>query len=229
MPSPGKTLWLPTAEPGDNLPYGVDISSVLAADNDTVASMTLALAPSGAGEMQIGAFLLIGGVVTFALSGGQPGRAYRGALTVTGAGPHVWEWIVHICVSIDGSVMNSPPPPSQDYGPVVSWNSGIGPYIVPASLAGPPATGLILTSPPLLIAAQTNVIASAPPGTSAILPTGVVGTIFVQDADQVNGAPIYPPVGAQINALGVNVPFVVGPGQRINFSTSSPSTQWWAA
>jgi len=51
----------------------------------------------------------------------------------------------------------------------------------------------------------------------------------VQDADLVNNAPILPPVGAQINALGVNQPFViVAGGGGVAFSTNSASTQWWA-
>jgi hypothetical protein len=53
----------------------------------------------------------------------------------------------------------------------------------------------------------------------------------VQNADPVNNAPIYPPPGAsgQINALGVNQPFViVAGGGGVAFSTNSASTQWWA-
>ena len=81
----------------------------------------------------------------------------------------------------------------------------------------------------LALAALVNVVASAPAGTGFILPTLLsAGTVVVQDVDS-NNATVYPPVGAQINALGTNFPFVVGAnGGRISFSTASPSTQWYA-
>jgi hypothetical protein len=82
----------------------------------------------------------------------------------------------------------------------------------------------------LLLPAFTNIIATATPPTGFIL-NGALGSanIVVQDDDPTNSAPIWPPVGAQINALGTNVAFDVGSGgQRITFSTNSAATQWYA-
>ena len=82
----------------------------------------------------------------------------------------------------------------------------------------------------LQLDAWVNVIASAPANTGFVLQTDIsAGTVVVQNMDAVNNATVYPPVGAQINGLGTNVPFVIGSnGARISFSTSSPSTQWYA-
>ena len=82
----------------------------------------------------------------------------------------------------------------------------------------------------LPLTALVNVVTSAPSGTGFILSLlGGEGTVVVQNMDNADNAPVYPPVGAQINALGTNVPFVVGSaGGRISFSTAAAGTQWYA-
>ncbi len=223
--------WWPPALPGANLDY-TDFLYAVQARGDAAASALLAIEPSGMGERVALSLSVDGYVLTAQFTGGVPGRVYRYQITIIGVSGRIWQYAVKQLVSCADAlppVYPLPPAPVPGYGTPVTWTNNELPYIFPQQLAGPPATGLVLTAPSLLIAAQTNVIARAPPGTSAILPTGVVGTIFVQDADLVNNAPILPPVGAQINALGVNQPFViVAGGGGVAFSTNSASTQWWA-
>jgi hypothetical protein len=123
-------------------------------------------------------------------------------------------------------------PLSDGFGIITMWSSGQTPFIFGLGLI-PVATDLIgigtNQATALLLSAQTNIITSAPASTGFILPSGVIGTIFIQDMDQVNNATIYPPVGAQINALGANVPFIIGAGGgRISFVTNASTTQWVA-
>lgn len=82
----------------------------------------------------------------------------------------------------------------------------------------------------LPLPAFTNIIASVPAGTGFILNGNIgEGDVAVQNRDPSNNAPIYPPFGAQIEALGTNIPFNVGArGQRITFSTNAAATQWYA-
>lgn len=91
------------------------------------------------------------------------------------------------------------------------------------------AGGTGQTTAPALFG-YVNVCASAAGTGGHVLPaTGFVsGTFKAQNQDAANGWKIWPPPGAQINTLGENVPYVVGPGQRIEFSTDSPATQWYA-
>ena len=92
------------------------------------------------------------------------------------------------------------------------------------------ATGIVGGATPTPLTANTNIISSAPPGTGFILSgTTATGNVIIQNDDATNNALIYPPAGAQINALGTNAPFSMGSlGSRITFSTNSPTTQWWA-
>jgi hypothetical protein len=225
----GSEWWWPSPLPGADLDYSFPVGGEL--NGDSVVTIALSLAPSGTGEMQALDLSLTGELIVVQLTGGQPGRLYRAQLVVTGASGRVWQFIINILVSKAAEVLwPMPPAPVPGFGTAINWISGatvFGPAIAAV------ATGLVLTGTnqatafPLL--AQTNIVAAAPSSTGGILPGTIVsGTIVVQD-DDANNAAIYPPVGAQINALGVNVPFIVNAnGGRINFSTQSPTTQWWA-
>ena len=84
--------------------------------------------------------------------------------------------------------------------------------------------------------AQTNIFVSAPSGLagaalSSGVPAGVSGvTVVVQNFDPLYSLPIWPPgPSGQINALGVNVPFFVGPnGSKISFTAAPPADQYYA-
>ena len=241
LPPPGRTLvygssgvpylqW-PVAEPDDNLDYSLDLASVLSEQSDTAVTISVSASPSGAGELLITQLYADGDLVVVWLQGGVASRVYKVRVDVTTINGREYSLIAKLAVSDDTAVPPVPLPPSPGFGAAITWTPGavvVGPF----SLV---ATGLIGTgtnqATAMPFAALTNVIASAPVGAGFILPTFVVlGTIVVQNDDQTNNAAIYPPVGARINALAVNQPFYVGSTDgRINFSTNSPSTQWYAA
>jgi len=241
LPPPGRTLvygssaspylqW-PLAEPDDDLDYGVNLASILSSQSDTAVTIAVSASPSGAGELMLPQLYADGDLVVVWLSGGVPSRVYQVRVDVMTVNGREYSIIPKLAISADTAVLPVPLPPSPGFGTTITWTSGavvVGPF----SLV---ATGLIATgtnqATALLLQAITNVISSAPSGTGARLPVSVVsGTIIVQNDDQSNNATIYPPLGAQINALGVNQPFIVGSTDgRINFSTNSPTTQWYAA
>jgi hypothetical protein len=82
-----------------------------------------------------------------------------------------------------------------------------------------------------LINKQYVVTQSAPAGTAFVLPTAaqvnLLAPISFKNADPVNNATVYPPVGGQINNLGVNQPRVVGSGNTVVFIPGSTTGQWW--
>ena len=223
--------WWPPALPGADLDY-TDFLYAVQAQGDTVATATLAIEPSGTGERQAIDFGINGYELTAQFTGGVPGRVYRNQITITGVSGRVWQWVISQIVSPSAAlppVYPLPPAPAPGFGTAITWSSGatvFGPAIAAV------ATGIVGTgtnqATAFPLAAAVNFVASAPSGTGVVLPSIVSGTIVVQDDDASHVAAVYPPIGAQINALGENVPLLVGVGQRISFSTQSSSTQWWA-
>jgi hypothetical protein len=76
--------------------------------------------------------------------------------------------------------------------------------------------------------ALTSIFSEVPAGAGGILVATSNGNLVVVNTTASLLA-IYPNVGAQINALGVDQPFYVNPGARIVFSTQDYTTQWTAA
>ena len=225
-------LWWPSPLPTTNLDYGLNVGAEVAASSDSIYSVSLAIEPSGAGELQVLDLGVNGEIVVAQLTGGQPGRCYTILITTTGVSGRIWVSTVNLVVNDAGAL---PPPPAEPpvpgYGTAITWSAGVtmfGPAI--ASVAtNLVATGYTQTTATPLPAA-TNVISSAPPTSGFILPVGITsGTIVVQNDDPTNTVNIWPPVSAAINDLALNAPYVVGPaGARISFTTNSPSTQWYA-
>ncbi|MDR3534930.1 MAG: hypothetical protein P4L71_00395 [Acetobacteraceae bacterium] len=200
------------------------------AGSEEIISVALDLFPSGAGERSAVDMSVSGTTITVQLSGGMGRRTYQNRFTATGVTGRVWQWVVlqHV---LDPAFSPYAPPPSETFGTPLTWSSGVsmfGTGIVSV------ATGLVAAgttqATALPMAAATNIFASAPEGTGAILPDTVTsGTIIVQNNDATNALQIYPPSGASINALTSNAPFVIAAnGGRISFSTSAPASQWYA-
>jgi hypothetical protein len=218
----------PPAQPGCDLDYSIDVTALLADVGDILAAISLAIAPSGSGELAALDLAVNGSVITAQFGGGVAGRVYRIAVTAMGASGRVWTW--HFGLTVGRPSELCPPPPNPGFGMPITFCTG-----VPVFGSTSVATGLVgtgtnqATALPLL--AQTNIIASVPSGSGFILPAVgfASGTVIVQNRDPADAAPIYPPAGAQIEDLGVNVPFIVGAdGSRISFTTQSPQTQWYA-
>jgi hypothetical protein len=84
----------------------------------------------------------------------------------------------------------------------------------------------------LLLTAQNVVIATATANGGFRLPSAsdisILAPITVRNKDLVNDATIYPPVGGQIDSIGVNNPVAVGTGGQITFLPGTTAGQWWA-
>ncbi len=229
----GPPFWWPEALPGTDLDYGANVCGALCAAGDKIARATVAIEPSGTLEMQALDLQVGEDLLLVELAGGQPGRVYTNLITLTGTSGRVWATTVRVRVGLGGALRwETPPAPVPGYGAPIIWT----PEAVMIGLAfSQVMTGLVglgtnqATALPIL--ALVNEIASVPAGTGFVLQATdfVSGTVVVQNDDPANDAPVYPPVGAVINALGVNAPLMVphGGGRR-SFSTASPSTYWFA-
>lgn len=227
---PLSALWWPSALPGTNRVYSFDLDDAAQVD-DAPAIAAFAISPSGDGELQATDLSVVGYQLLVQLTGGQPGREYHTAVTVTGLSGRIYQYEISILVSDSLLIAPpcAPPPPVPGFGTVISWTSGatvLGPAIA-AVQAGLTGTGTNQATA-LLLTAQTNVASSVPTGTGFILSGEIIsGTIVFQNDDTANTAAVYPPLGARINGLAVNAPFIVGFfGARISFSTQSATTQW---
>ncbi len=225
-------LWWPEALPTSQLDYGALACQELRAAGDVPAAVSLQIMPSGTGELQALDLGVSGDLVIAALTGGQPGRVYETLITVTGESGRVWPTTVFLRIGLAGALpWEIPPAPAPGYGTPINWTRS---QVVFGSNFVNVATGLVGTgtnqATATSLGAFVNEIASCPAGAGFILTSTdfVSGTITVQNDDPVNDAAIYPPVGAVINGLGVNLPFYVpAGGGRIDFSTDSPTTFWF--
>jgi hypothetical protein len=81
---PYRTLFeWPLTQPGDDLDYSLDMTVPLNDAADSIASASLAISPSGDGEMQALDLTVNGSVITAQLSGGVAGRNSDGGVTWT--------------------------------------------------------------------------------------------------------------------------------------------------
>jgi hypothetical protein len=219
-------LWFPARLPSALLSYALDIACAVNTATDVVASATVAVAPSGTGELTLSAFTGSGYELIVTPTGGQPGRVYRYLFLATMTNGNVYEFLVQ------QETRKSLPSDFPQVAPVAGYGAPMscttfGPALLEAT--GLVAQGTGQTSA-LLLPAYFNEIASASPGGFVLNPFTPDGrTVVVQDDDPTNNAQVWPPLGAQINALGVNEPFIVGSlGGRINFTPSAGATQWIA-
>lgn len=119
---PNSALWWPSPLPGANLAYTFSLSEIQAA-GDTVSGASLAIAPSGLGELQVSSIAVASFVLTAHLSGGQPGRSYRCQILITGSSGRIWEYVINLVVSDEAAVQPpvNPPPPVPGFGTPATW------------------------------------------------------------------------------------------------------------
>jgi hypothetical protein len=153
----------------DSLAYSIDVSCALAS-GEAISSAEVALAPSGAGEMQISGLSVAGTIITFLPTGGVPGRAYVYELLVTTNEGNTYTFLID--QSVNFAIANYPIPaaPSAGFGaevictnpsPIVSP----GPAYITA-LGTNQATAAVLT-------AQTSIINAGAAGTGVRLPASL--------------------------------------------------------
>ena len=229
--SPASYLQWPTAAPDDNLDYGLNLARILSSQGDAVVQISASAAPSGIGELSIPQVYAVEDLVVVWLGGGVPSRVYQVRVDVLTTDGREYSIISKLVISGDTLVPPAPSPPSAGFGAPTTWSSG-GIIIGPPSIVATDLVGVGTNQATALpLQAFVNIVSSAPTGTGFILPANAGSGVFVvQIDDPTNNGTVYPPVGGQINSLGVNAPFIIGSmGGRINFSTNSPATQWYAA
>lgn len=227
-------MWWPAALTSANLDYLAPIPCPVGTSRGlVVARASLCISPSGDGELAVLDLRANAQEVVAQLTGGAPGRVYRSLIIVTYDDAQVQPFIVSMRVALGGVLpWEVPPPPVAAYGTPIVWTPEAVVFGTPllSVLSGLIATGTDVSTA-LLLRAWTNLVSSAPPGTSVLLPVdGIVsGTVVVQNDDPVNNLAVRPPPGAQINRLAVDAPFYVSAmGGRISFSTNDPTTLWGA-
>lgn len=116
------SLRWPMAEPDEALDYSLDVSALLSDVGDTIASASLAVSPSGAGELAASDLTVAGGIITGWLSGGVAGRRYTARIEAV-TGTRTFEWLVGL--RIDPALATYPlaAAPSSGFGTVLTWNA----------------------------------------------------------------------------------------------------------
>ena len=117
-------LWWPTAEPADDLDYYADATAPLA--GDTIISASLAIQPSGTGEMQPADLSVVGSVIGVWLAGGVPGRTYTAQIVARTEVGRTFVWLIGIVCDPLLASFPIPTAPSPGFGPAVTWNNGGG-------------------------------------------------------------------------------------------------------
>lgn len=114
-------LQWPMAEPASALDYYLDVSAVLLDPTDTLQMVSIAVAPSGAGQLSVTTVGVTGSVISLWLSGGVAGRAYVIAVTATTAGGRTFEWLVGLRIDSATATFPLTAPPSAGFGAAATW------------------------------------------------------------------------------------------------------------
>ena len=116
-------FWWPAIGFAADLSYTYDTGpGYLNVLNDSPASASLAIMPSGAGELQAADLTFVGTVAATQFTGGVPGRTYTCSLLVTGVSGRIWQFFGFIAVQIiSPGGYPPPPPPMPGYGTAITW------------------------------------------------------------------------------------------------------------
>jgi hypothetical protein len=118
-------LFWPTAQLGADLDYTFDTAPDLIPIQDSIASVSVSVQPSGTGELQIDTVAISEFKITTTLSGGVAGRLYFVQLVVTTTSnpPRVFPYLIGLQISPLLFVAPFVPPESPFFGaPVVAAN-----------------------------------------------------------------------------------------------------------
>jgi hypothetical protein len=120
VPVGPQLLRWPMAEAGSNLDYSLNMALLLTDAEDTIASASFAISPSGTGEMQVTALSIDDTMITAQLAGGVPGRPYVTKFDVVSAATPPRTFQILVAITIDHNpattVFPLPEPPSAGYG-----------------------------------------------------------------------------------------------------------------
>jgi hypothetical protein len=107
--------------PDGSLDYTIAIDCVIDPRVDLIASLTLACAPSGTGEMQISDLIVRGDTLAFTATGGQPGRRHTLKYVVTMTDGRVFPFVRRQNVTPVLPTDQAQAIPSQDFGAALTW------------------------------------------------------------------------------------------------------------
>jgi hypothetical protein len=217
-----KPTWWASKAPLEYLTWAETITPYVD-PTEEIQSVSASIAPSGSGEMTATAISIFGQTLSLTLQGGQPRRVYVVQFVVTMTSGAVYQLTVNIGVRAVLPTDQPQIPPVPGFGTAITWSTG-GVVNVASGLV---ATGTNQATA-LPLPALTSIFSEVPAGAGGILVATSNGNLVVVNTTASLLA-IYPNVGAQINALGVDQPFYVNPGARIVFSTQDYTTQWTAA
>jgi hypothetical protein len=115
----------PLQQPGSYLDYTYLANAESRYGTDPIIAASLAVQPSGAGEMVPAALTVAGSVVTVWMDGGVAGRRYLVMLILTTLSGRVAE--IPISLLVDPTLGVQPPPraPSAGFGTPVVWAAGL--------------------------------------------------------------------------------------------------------
>lgn len=109
----------PTKMPIDVSDYAFDFYGEMT-DLDTITSVALDISPSGEGELQASSLSITRNVLTVWLSEGVAGRAYTVRLVVNTDAGRTFGTLISIGIDATFAPYPSVPPPSTDFGPVLT-------------------------------------------------------------------------------------------------------------
>lgn len=231
MPSAARTVAAPVADPGrlanprallplawpnrapdDQLDYTLDCTAWLADAADTLAAVTATIVPQDAPTALSPVYLAaVGGLITVWLASGTPGETYTVKLAGTTNGGRAFAFQVSISV-ID---------------PIGAWPM---PPTIPTLITGGVTGNLTATgttqATALPLPSQVNIVTGAASGAGVILKALIGSSVSVVN-ESVNDLLVYPSVGAEIGAYGVNTPVTVSPGASATFDCAS-AAQFYA-
>jgi hypothetical protein len=146
-------LQWPTAHLGQELDYFVDASAPLA--YDLLASVSVSVSPSGAGELQVTDVTVTDSTVRVKFSNGVAGRVYQVRVDATTEIGREFSWVPVLPFSSEGAIPPFPAPPVADFGAPFVWTySGPvrplppQPVRVPATFTGVPFVSRMTTINP---------------------------------------------------------------------------------
>lgn len=119
---PTYRLVFPEKEPADVLDYQIDATAKIADMADTISSASVAVAPSGLGEMVASRIAVNGSFITIWLAGGMPARVYQIDVQVMTTGQRTYEWTAVVPINSDLATYPITPPASAGFGMPVTWS-----------------------------------------------------------------------------------------------------------
>lgn len=118
------SIFLPEKSPSSVYEYGYDaIADIRAPDGtiDAIVSASIAVKPSGAGELVVSAVNVQNTIISFWISGGVAGRTYIVKLLFTTISAQTYEIDLGLVVSALLAANPVPPPPAFGFGTPAVW------------------------------------------------------------------------------------------------------------